>query len=56
MSGYPGHQDYDDGYGHHPQGNPDSYYDNEQGQYYDQNVAHDGHHAQQGEEGYYDES
>lgn len=61
MSGYPAHQDYDDGYGHHQQGNTDSYYDNDQGQYYDQNGydahgAHDAHAAQHGEEGYYDES
>lgn len=58
MSGYPAHQDYDDGYGHHQQGNTDSYYDNEHGQYYDQNGydAHGGHAAQHGEDGYYDES
>lgn len=56
MSGYPGHQDYDDGYGHHQQGNTDSYYDNEHGQYYDQN-GYDAHgHPQDGHDGYYDES
>lgn len=56
MSGYPGHQDVDDGYGHQ-QGNTDSYYDNEHGQYYDNaHAAADPHGAQAGQEGYYDES
>lgn len=58
MSGYPAHQDYDGGYGHQ-QGNTDSYYDNEHGQYYDQN-GYDAHsqagHPAAGEDGYYDES
>lgn len=56
MSGYPANRDYDDGYGHHQQGNTDSYYDNDQGQYYDN--GYDAHGAQgaQGQEGYYDES
>lgn len=64
MSGYPPNdQHYDDGYGHHQQGNTESYYDNEQnGQYYDQNgydahgaPAHDAN-AAPGQDGYYDES
>lgn len=57
MSGYPGHHEYDDGYGHQ-QGNTDSYYDNEHGQYYDnQNAAgYDAHGGQPGHDGYYDES
>lgn len=61
MSGYPANRDYDDGYGHHQQGNTDSYYDNDQGQYYDNGYdahgaggAGGGHGAAQ--EGYYDES
>lgn len=55
MSGYPAHQDYDDGYGHQQAGHTDSYYDNEQGgQYYDQN-GYDAHGAH-GQDGYYDES
>ncbi|KAJ4387933.1 1,3-beta-D-glucan synthase [Gnomoniopsis smithogilvyi] len=55
MSGYPAHQDYDDGYGHQQHGQTDSYYDNEQGgQYYDQH-GYDAHGAQ-GQDGYYDES
>lgn len=72
MSGYPagggggagaagtGHHDaYDDGYGHQQPGNTDSYYDDHNGQYYDN--GYDGH-GQQGagghgaQEGYYDES
>ncbi|CZT53251.1 probable 1,3-beta-D-glucan synthase subunit [Rhynchosporium secalis] len=63
MSGHPqqqGQGHYDDGYGHHQQGNTDSYYQddhqyyehNDRGQYADQ--AHGGHH--QGGDGYYDES
>lgn len=58
MSGYPGHHDYDDGYGHHHQGNTDSYYDNEHGQYYDNdhNAGYDAHGAHAGNDGYYDES
>jgi 1,3-beta-glucan synthase len=58
MSGYPNHQAYDDGYGHQ-QGNTDSYYDNEHGQYYD-NGGYDAHGGQGGhgaaQDGYYDES
>jgi 1,3-beta-glucan synthase len=54
MSGYPGgHQDYDDGYGHHQNGQTDSYYQDD-GQYYDSN-GYDNHSNQQGD-GYYDES
>lgn len=58
MAGYSGHQDYDDGYGHQ-QGNTDSYYDNDQGQYYDNAAGYDAHGgaaAAPGAEGYYDES
>ncbi|ROV90753.1 hypothetical protein VMCG_09418 [Cytospora schulzeri] len=57
MSGNPGHQDYDDGYGHQ-QGNTDSYYDNEHGQYYDNTAAagYDAHGGHAAQEGYYDES
>jgi len=63
MSGYPANHDYDDGYGHHQQGNTDSYYDNDQGQYYD-NHGYDAHGAAPAsgagghgaQEGYYDES
>lgn len=57
---------YDDGYGHRPQGNTDSYYQDEQGQYYDHNgggnYADQGHPQAQGQahhqggDGYYDES
>lgn len=60
MSGYPGgHHDYDDGYGHHQQGNTDSYYQDDQRQYYDN--GYDAHGGQQqganhGGDGYYDES
>ncbi|KAG6357958.1 hypothetical protein INS49_013841 [Diaporthe citri] len=54
MSGYPANRDYDDGYGHHQQGNTDSYYDNDQGQYYDN--GYDAHGGHGGQEGYYDES
>lgn len=63
MSGYPAHHDYDDGYGHQPAaaGNTDSYYENEQGQYYDNNAAYDAPPAAGGahppaHDGYYDES
>ncbi|SPQ24654.1 4f7fceaa-e4ba-4ad7-b41f-acd6f88ec4e9 [Thermothielavioides terrestris] len=61
MSGYqqghghgqgPGHNDYDDGYGH--QGNTDSYYQDDQ-HYYDHN-QNSGNHGQHYGEGYYDES
>lgn len=55
MSGYPGHQDFDDGYGHQ-QGNTESYYDNEHGQYYDGQAGYDAHGGQAAQEGYYDES
>lgn len=62
MSGHPNQGQYDDGYGHHPQGNTDSYYqdDNNQG-YYDQNGGYADHQAPQGQhhqggDGYYDES
>ncbi len=54
MSGYQGHNDYNDGgYGHH-QENTDSYYHDDQQQYYDHNGydAHAGHNG----EGYYDEA
>lgn len=51
---------YDDGYGHQPHGNTDSYYQDDQAQYYDHHAggayaepAH-GHH--QGGDGYYDEA
>jgi 1,3-beta-glucan synthase len=58
MSGHPhqGQAQYDDGYGHHQQGNTDSYYQDEQ--YYDHNGAGYEHGAghQQGGDGYYDES
>jgi len=62
MSGHPADQ-YDDGYGHHPQDphhatNTDSYYQDDQNQgYYDDRggyADHQGH--QQGGDGYYDES
>jgi len=58
MSGHPQQGHYDDGYGHHEQGNTDSYYQDDQGQgYYDQHGAYADqapHHA--GGDGYYDES
>lgn len=67
MSGYPqgqgqghpqgqGHQDYDDGYGGHQGGNTDSYYQDDQ-QYYgnNQGQGYDARGGQQGD-GYYDES
>lgn len=64
MAGYPGHNDFDDGY-RHQGGNGDLYYQDDQ-QYYDQG-GFDGHaqgahaggyegHPQQGGDGYYDES
>lgn len=72
MSGHPQGGHYDDGYGHHQEGNTDSYYQDDQSQgYYDNNGAYadghhaDGHHAEghsqhqqhpQGADGYYDES
>lgn len=56
MSGYPSHQEYDDGYGHQQGGNTDSYYDNEHGQYYDQQGGYDAHGGQHQGDGYYDES
>ncbi|KAK8022637.1 1-3-beta-glucan synthase component gls1 protein [Apiospora rasikravindrae] len=72
MSGYPaggggagaggaGHHDaYDDGYGHQA-GNTDSYYDDHNGQYYDNGYDAHGHpaggaHGGHTQEGYYDES
>jgi hypothetical protein len=57
MSGHPQQQGhYDDGYGHHQQGNTESYYQDEGQGYYDQQGAYpeQGHH--QGGDGYYDES
>ena len=59
MSGHPQQGHYDDGHGHHQQGNTDSYYQDDQGQpYYDHNggYADQGHGHQQGADGYYDES
>lgn len=62
MSGYQGHNEYDAGYGQHPQqGNTDSYYQDEH-QYHDNNAGYDQHApnaqgapgGQQGD-GYYDE-
>jgi 1,3-beta-glucan synthase len=58
MSGHPQQGHYDDGYGHHQQGNTDSYYQDDQAQpYYDNNggYAEQGH-GHQGADGYYDES
>jgi len=57
MSGHPQQQGhYDDGYGHHQQGNTDSYYQDDGQGYYDQHGGYpeQGHH--QGGDGYYDES
>jgi 1,3-beta-glucan synthase len=63
MSGHPQQGHYDDGYGHHQQGNTDSYYQDDQAAqpYYDHNGGYadnaqhpNGH--QQGGDGYYDES
>ncbi|KAJ9148570.1 Glycosyltransferase family 48 protein [Pleurostoma richardsiae] len=55
MSGYPnGHHQYDDGYGHH-QGNTDSYYQDDNQQYYDAN-GYDAHGTGHQGDGYYDES
>ena len=60
MSGHPQQAHYDDGYGHHQQGNTDSYYQDDQAQpYYDHNGGYteQGHPPnQQGGDGYYDES
>jgi 1,3-beta-glucan synthase len=61
MSGHPQQGHYDDGYGHHEQGNTDSYYQDDQGQgYYDQHGGYADHqastHNQAGGDGYYDES
>jgi 1,3-beta-glucan synthase len=64
MSGHPqgqapghgqdqGRRDYDDGYG--PQGNTDSYYQDDQ-QYYDNHGQPNNRGGQQHGEGYYDES
>lgn len=57
MSGHP-HGAYDDGYNHHQEGNTDSYYQDDQAQYYDQHGGYgtDHHTQQQGGDGYYDES
>jgi 1,3-beta-glucan synthase len=62
MSGHPQGGHYDDGYGHHQDGQNDSYYPDEHNQaYYDNNggytdqpEAQHGHH--QGADGYYDEA
>ncbi|PQE20654.1 13-beta-glucan synthase component FKS1 protein [Rutstroemia sp. NJR-2017a BBW] len=56
MSGQPQQGHYDDGYGHHQQGNTDSYYQDEHGQQYYDEQGHGGHQQQQGGDGYYDES
>jgi 1,3-beta-glucan synthase len=69
MSGYPAqqqHHDYDDGYGQsgqngqngHPAANTDSYYQDDQHQYYDNNGydAPGGHQQPNAAEGYYDEA
>jgi 1,3-beta-glucan synthase len=66
MSGYPAqqHHDYDDGYGQSGSngahaGNTDSYYQDDQQQYYDNQNGYDAHgHGNQhnGGEGYYDEA
>jgi hypothetical protein len=67
MSGHPQQGHYDDGYGHHQQGNTDSYYQDDQNQeYYDHNGHNAGYADQahphgeaahhQGGDGYYDES
>lgn len=50
MAGYPGHNDYNDGYGHHQSGNTDSYYQDDQ-QYYDSN-GYDAHGNPHGGDGY----
>jgi len=55
MSGHP--QGYDEGYAHHQEGNTDSYYQDDQGQYYDQHAGYPAEQpAHQGADGYYDES
>lgn len=60
MSGHPqpAQGQYDEAYGHHQEGNTDSYYQDDHGQpYYDQHGAYaDQGHPQQGGDGYYDES
>jgi len=64
MSGQPQGGHFDDGYGHHQEGNTDSYYQDEYNQgYHDQNAPYvEPHHAEphqahpQGGDGYYDES
>lgn len=63
MSGYPQGGHYDDGYGHHQEGNTDSYYPDEHNQgYYDHNAGYGEQHLDQyhghaqGADGYYDES
>jgi 1,3-beta-glucan synthase len=60
MSGHPQGGHYDDGYGHHQEGNTDSYYQDEYNQgYHDNNGGYaDQHNAAhpQGGDGYYDES
>lgn len=62
MSGNPQQGHYDEGYGHHQQGNTDSYYQDDQAAqpYYDHNDGYgdNGHPpaGHQGGDGYYDES
>ena len=56
QQGQQGHQGYDDGYGHQPGNNRDSYYQDDQQQYYDNGYDAQGAHGQQGGDGYYDES
>ncbi|KAI9743305.1 MAG: 1,3-beta-D-glucan synthase [Claussenomyces sp. TS43310] len=59
MSGHPQEGHYDDGYGHHQDGNTDSYYHDDQHAqgYYDHNAGYgEGQPPQQGADGYYDES
>lgn len=63
MSGYAQGSHYDDGYGHHQEGNTDSYYPDEHNQgYYDHNAGYGEQHLDQyhghaqGADGYYDES
>lgn len=56
MSGHP-QGAYDDGYNHHQEGNTDSYYQDDQAQYYDQHGGYSAEqHTQQGGDGFYDES
>ena len=59
MSGHPQGRQYDDGYGHHQEGNTDSFYQDDHTQgYYDNNGGYmnqqQGH--PQGADGYYDEA